>query len=1587
MSEPNAPDALARDRQERDALRAELTVQQTAIADAERALASARSRFGDDDNRTVESKRKLDGAQRAAEATADRLSAARERVADGIRVRVDRDIGDDFTTLHTGLPLVLLPVRLETRFATGGRAPELWIRVYPDEIHADSHEHELTDKETAAGQAYWNTVWADADAAPIAWQVLLQTVATPRAAWVVEQLTPINLGDDPRPQAPRFPQPPRKTDSWTRAAEARLLPDRFVALGFRQGVEVARAIGRAIVEPVAVTLSPDASAAQQFDISGDGLIVDDAVRWTIDFQRAVEIGMAVQMPLAAADVQNGFDELLVVGVKGSLPPQQSAAELAQLFEEHHYGRSLAFVRQGTPTNNTERAPSGYPPEDANGARSFAIERDETRNIAGRDGERFAAALGIPSATVLHVERSEADEQSGARAMCAALWPATFGYFFEELLFSDDQDEEVDAFRDYFIEHVRARGHYPAFRVGSTPYGIVVASSLTRWASRGRLRMLQSAMPEDLRRLRDIWRESAADVPRVGKTADPDRDLLDVLEMDASAREVRVRSVMGPNASINLGAFLGLNWDAVRARQFEIASRLAQRLGRAGVASLIFSLIFGKTAPAFANGFVVPKPKPDAPEPLTETEKLPFNYIRWLRESPSIDVVREEKLPAGVAPPNTLLYLLLRHAMLREAARTADRILLDEKLITRAAMKERELVGTSFSTAAAGAPGTAALAESATVWDRMATSVPRVTGNATLATFVWQDVVVPQNRRLREFRDHLRTLEDLPTAELERLLTETLDVCSHRLDAWITSMYNDRLRAMRAAGGGASVIGAFGWVMDLRAKPSVETKQTRLPQLTDIVLRRLKVQAGAALEQQTSTGGFIHTPSMRQAATAAVLRNGFLSRRQVNAQRYGIDLSSERVRRARFMLDAVRYGQPIGAVLGYQFERGLHERHRPLELDRYVEPFRRAYPLVASKLTPTDPAEGESVEAVAARNVVDGLKLHAAWQADTITWGVDGKPNRPSAHFDAVDSELRRLDETIDAVADLLMGEAVYQLVSGNTAGASASMDSLARGVRPPDPEVVKTPRGGSAVSHRAALILGGNPIAPAGWGAIATTPRADAEPHLDGWIGLLVGNPAAVRCAVAYTDTLGGTQHVEVTLSQLGIRPIDVLHGITAAQGEEQRTAADPTGSAQAAELDSRIAAVVLARADANPAGALRIDYAATDRVNTKSFPEIAELLRAVAAVLSTARSLEPQDLLAAAQIDQLPGAVIDEAGVTARATAALTALTNARDAIVAKTLPLAAEPTPVNTDRTALVDALRRAALFGIAGAYVAVPHDDHAATPEEQAAQQARTRDLVVRAQSVAAELTRRVDSATTETAARKRLANVFGDAFRALVPFTPVESAISQALTQGPSPAPSAADIREWLRTSALTRAPLDRYHRLTMLQRAFAVAPAALTVTQVPHAPNARWVALPFPNEAARPVSGTLALALFGGNPILPAANARWAGLLLDEWTELIPNREESTALAFHYDDPGAEAPQAVLIAVPPDNAENWSLDTVIAVLRETLELAKLRAVDRDLLGVLSQILPATFLPANSKLDTVAVKFQGALQKDALIVQAP
>jgi len=71
--------------------------------------------------------------------------------------------------------------------------------------------------------------------------------------------------------------------------------------------------------------------------------------------------------------------------------------------------------------------------------------------------------------------------------------------------------------------------------------------------------------------------------------------------------------------------------------------------------------------------------------------------------------------------------------------------------------------------------------------------------------------------------------------------------------------------------------------------------------------------------------------------------------------FSITLSSWSSREAAALLDGIRQGQPLGALLGYRFERSLHEAR----LDRFVGTARDLAPLVAGRLVPP-PASQESV---------------------------------------------------------------------------------------------------------------------------------------------------------------------------------------------------------------------------------------------------------------------------------------------------------------------------------------------------------------------------------------------------------------------------------------------------------------------------------------------------------------------------------------------------------------------------------------------------------------------------------------------------
>ena len=149
----DGPTAVDHQRALLEDARRELRRARVAVADAAANLEAIRR------DRDQASAAAVEAAQANEERAASALGAIRRRTREEL-ASLAVDLGNFLTPtpeqevarLSAGYPIVLLPVRIETRFT----ADQLLLRVYPDDIVADSFEPELTDEEIADGQAYWD---------------------------------------------------------------------------------------------------------------------------------------------------------------------------------------------------------------------------------------------------------------------------------------------------------------------------------------------------------------------------------------------------------------------------------------------------------------------------------------------------------------------------------------------------------------------------------------------------------------------------------------------------------------------------------------------------------------------------------------------------------------------------------------------------------------------------------------------------------------------------------------------------------------------------------------------------------------------------------------------------------------------------------------------------------------------------------------------------------------------------------------------------------------------------------------------------------------------------------------------------------------------------------------------------------------------------------------------------------------------------------------------------------------------------------------------------------------------------------------
>ena len=1169
------------------------------------------------------------------------------------------------------------------------------------------------------------------------------------------------------------------------------------------------------------------------DLNADVMINDE--------QPAVDEGMRwmidfdraekVGMALRLTLPAPAVDVLLVTGVARG---DQSAAFAAQL-DAHRYTDGLAFMPPASATNNTVAGRTPYQEPDPQHDKSFEREWEAAESLEGSYADLASKALG--SASFSRLASAPEQDDVVARAMATALWPATWGYFLAQMVGFDGTGLTLaarDWARAHALDHVRPGGPLPVLRVGRQPYGVLPVTSLDG------LTIADTAatrLRDVLVRLRDtVFRPASASVSRVGRSDEPSSDLVDVLQTGALSSSYRVRALMGQHFLQHLRAFLGEDLDAVNfwQRLVQLTSQLPSRLG-IGVPALARAAYEGVARE-------ITTPLVGTPEYITEL----------------LAVTDPEPVATPVpSDPVPVLHALLRHALLREHAEAGARVL-DRN--NPALLRDAELVDLVPNTSPTPTWS----------WVR---SQPLAGGTV-------RDVIA-RDPMLGEFRAALQVLAATPVPALERHLATTLDAASHRLDAWVTSLASRRLAEMRAATPTGVSIGGYGWVENLR--PAATGPAVTAP------------DEPGPLVAAPNDPGFVHAPSLNQASAAALLRNAHLSHGGERDSPYAIELTSGRVRLARQLFEGVRQGQPIGALLGYTFERNLHEAG----LDALIDDFRAVAPLPG---------------AADRRIVVDGLTLAMKWR-DT--------PNAVLPPSHALHARAKKvldaLEVAVDAAADAVNAEGAFQIVRGNFARAAASLDAISSGqAPPPDLGFLATPRTGTGLTHRVAMLVPAEATEnPPGWADRASSPRAQADPALDAWAGRLLGPATGITARVVMD---GDPEPRVVSLSALRLTPIDFVWATEGADGVPP-------------EITAR-----LLHAAGVTSGHVDLSRAAG------GLGDLVELATRAHRFLAAARPMDGADLLPP-HAEPVRGLDLEE--LEERTIAAEQALTAAHDAL-----------TEALTGGTDVGHALMRIAAFGVTGAIPALGSE-------------------VAQARAVLVETARRTAPRAPEPSGNDetrrdhllaRLRAVFGSGFVALPRFVAANASdVQQSLADAALAGDDPLAAYTWLQRMERVREPLARFARplreAEVLGRTIRL---ELSLAQIPHVAGQRWVGLEVP-EGGELVDGAASLVL---QDAPDSFSEKLCGLLVDEWTELVPSRNETTGIAFQYDPPDASAPQAILLAVPPVAGQPWTVGGLNRVLLETLDMLRIRAVDPAALGDLGHYLPATYLAFNANGDAVS-----------------
>jgi hypothetical protein len=1466
-------------------------------------------------------------------------------------------------------PILLFPLKLETRFV----GDQLWIRVFPDSVFLQSHNPNLSREEKEDATAFKKLTTKEEKKQ--AWEELVGKYGVFRSSWIIQissEELELQTIEDRKEEEPSF------YFKW--------LPDRFVFYLYKEG---------------------DQEPAYQGDgsvINREGLtVLGEGDEWLQDFNLAIKAGMGIKIKINPADTK--FERVIVSGFRYDDDPKVPAKGLADLFDNHQYTQGFSFLNYGTPTNNTDTAKSGHSARDefeVADSFEYAVEglnlEAGTANTTIPDihsvtsGMYLGKSLGFEPNHLKHVQHADETPSALNELVQKASWFALGAQPLFMLLGNQLSSEEHESIWRHYSKYVKHRGLYSALKIGSQPYGILPAMNISNvfLPENSDIRKSENLFDKMMvlfAQLMKRWvlmAKDKAQVPRLqGK--DTREEILKILSMQECSNSWQIRALEyrtfirklyeflqnHPVTMSSLDSLKGMGGD------FEsVQENITSLAGLFGLNADEFSEKIDQFLRApilsfsdgdinligFENGnsIVINKEGSKLSNADTNTDSFFFAEGDLVNFQDFINDVKNQKENELVQYKGDLS--LFTDFFVRSYINACQ--LYFREIVFDLEMADATSGNLSFKIASIVRAEGSAVVKGESAITILGTNSKSIAITAPFDGTI-KKMLVRENDNVRpgmplftllnetkfnEIKDSfihlgqeiLNSLQAIPEGKerkeaQKKAIGEAVDLNSYRLDAWITSLAARWIEEMRSnpAHEKGIYFGAYGWIEDLEKDATPVNPES----LTDIY---------------REAGGIIHTPGAAQSVASSVFKNSFLTHEQEEESNpFTVNLTSDRLQKSLFLLEGMRQGQQLEALLGYQLEHHLHENN----LHEEIYMLREKFPLYEN-------TTGNSTGFVNL-SVVDGLKA------------IKNKENLPAQINDQVKElvkkQIEKLEDTMDAGLDTLFYEAGYHITQGNLTQAAAAIDATKGEIEPPVIESLKTKIPGTGIKHKLAMVFQPN----SEQFTIENT-RAFAEPNLEKWLKENIGAMEKIACVVELhniqDDSLLDT--VEVSLADLNISYLDFLY-----------LSEDPVSDG-AGELELRIRNAVVEKRGNLPE---ETKYVITNSspANGQSLVQALEVVRTAKTMLGKCRYLKSDDLTMESETIRYDRKTLDEI----------------KDI---RLIPLVEHLKEIAASDLTQKSALKFLANLDFESAKTAFLENSLPDTGKLKTAIEAKI--------TLAEELLSKYNSQGPFYRAFELLQQVakvlFGEPFILLPPavcsnnYSEIINSKKQQFLVG-DPADSdmvqvwgQERVKNWIQGVAQVHENSELFEDWLMVNSVWnqtmgLSVDANYAVVQGPTLLQYPWVALskqeidillekqftsqsvykdsnsgetyPLPDGTYYPEGCESTVLYAPENLVLENPVFGW---VIEEFSEHIPDKKMNTGLSFNYNLPNNEPPQALLLAVHPKAGQEsdffWSEDDLRDILFDTMDLYKIRMVDLEAIQEYGYILPMTYwfnIPGN------------------------